>query len=99
MVRRNANVSNSRFEHASYAVEYAAGRCNLLALIVGLGWDRVKVTEQFVSAIHEVDIQARTTLTSTKEAVSLDFRKFRCNGISPISSPSESPSIEASLSY
>src|SRR5436853_205428 len=75
VIRRDSDVRDSRFEHAGNTVDYAADRCDLFALVVGLGWDRVKVTEQFVRAIHEVDIHARTTLISKKETVSLGFPK------------------------
>ena len=60
MICRNTNVSDSRFEHSGYAVEYAASRCNLLALVVAMGWEGVEVTEQFVCAVDEIDIHART---------------------------------------
>jgi hypothetical protein len=51
MVSRNADMSDSGFEHASYAVEHAPSRRNLLTSIVRMGRKCVKMTEQFVGAI------------------------------------------------
>src|SRR5712691_4430374 len=60
MVCRNPNLSDTRFKHPGYAVQYPPSRCNFLPPIVRMGWKRVKVTEQFIGAIDEVDIHDRT---------------------------------------
>ena len=66
MVCCHPNVGDSGFEHAGYAVEHATCRRNFLVSIVGMGREGVEVTEQFVCAVHEVDVHVRTSSTSSE---------------------------------
>ena len=67
MVRRDADMGNSRFKHPSNASQHSACRGDLLTPAVRMWGHSVEMAKQLVSAIYKIDVQ---TLHDPKERCS-----------------------------
>jgi hypothetical protein len=59
MIGGNREVSDARVEQPQYRSDDAANRGDFTTVVVARGWQRIKVPEQLVGAVNQIDFQAK----------------------------------------